>query len=511
MAPSLAQANQRKWWIAITSVLENLMFAAVLLGWSSLLLMLKNEGFYSSVCTVDNEENDTTTSSELPNVNSSEKFDFSFMPSGKPTCPKQDEILNRCFSIGSCLLSAVTVLLGIIMDKYGSRMIRLCGTWTFMVSCVLLAVASMDTENLSVLIAPALCLNGMGGVVYIFTSFPVPNLFENLRSTMISLMIGSYSASAVMYMIFKAAYDAGVPFIGIMLFHAGIGFLTFLNCFFNTPGEPIPGPDDISYGIKLKFSAFRFEHKITGAKFLNHTSVVGRRMSSHDLAPSENRNYLESVVDLKGNETPSNQEESFLSVLATPCVFWSFVTMCLTQLRLIAYMGWLELYLKSSSKQLGLDEETAHETVEFYTLLFGLFQINCFLMAPVIGSIMDWNLKPRKQKKSKPKYEEISCDKEQYDPPSQSKTARTQLNGKPNEINEHNTKKSPVVKSKSERKRQQVMNMARAFMTTNILLIIFGIIILFERILPLQIVAFIVHTAVRTFLHSSTGGLYACM
>uniref|UniRef100_A0A3B5MJQ2 Large neutral amino acids transporter small subunit 4 n=1 Tax=Xiphophorus couchianus TaxID=32473 RepID=A0A3B5MJQ2_9TELE len=412
MAPTLATAFARRWWMAVSAIIENLLFSAVLLGWGSLLIMLKSEGFYSYLCNEEGEMN------------------------GWLICKEQDEMLNLAFTVGSFLLSAITLPLGIVMDKYGPRKLRLLGSTCFGFSCLLIAYGAYQPNELSVLIFIALTFNGFGGMCMTFTSLTLPNMFGNLRSTFIALMIGSYASSAVTFPGVKVIYDFGASFITILVVWASCAGLVFLNCFFNWPLEPFPGPEDMDYTSVAKTVAYL-------------CSQVHFLPSSDHSGPPPERHIM------------------------SPIFMLSASTMCITQLRLLFYMGAMNSVLEvlllycipiNNNKYVVL----LWSSVSLYSSIFGVLQLLCLMTTPVIGQIMDWKLK--------------DCDDGEED-------------------------KEPLSK---DRKIQKVTNALRAFVLTNLLLVGFGVTCLIPN-LQLQIVSFILHTVVRGFIHSAVGGLYAAV
>ncbi|CAK6979485.1 solute carrier family 43 member 1b [Scomber scombrus] len=454
MAPSLAQAYRRRWWMACTSIIENLLFSAVLLGWGSLLIMLKNEGFYSHVCI----ENETVST----NVTSLETGEWK-------SCVEQEEILNLGFTIGSFLLSAATLPLGILMDRFGPRPLRLIGSACFASSCAMIAAAAYNPEVLSFLIFLAVSFNGFGGICLTFTSLTLPNMFGNIRSTVLSLMIGSYASSAVTFPAVKLIYDLGVSFRVIMWVWSGMACLVFVNCWLNWPAESFPAPEDIRYTKKVKLSGVVTEDKMTGDRYITHVTVMEDMMGAK-----------QTETDQHDSQNKSQDSIPLCQSVCSPIFLWSVITMAMTQLRLIFFMGAMNKMLEflvtggdpMPSKKLQEDVEVQ---VGFYSYIFGTLQLLCLLTCPLIGYIMDWKMKEPKVEKGT-----TQTEKSQSDP------------------------------LKRDKKIQRLTNALRAFIFTNLLLVSFGIISLIDN-LPIQVVSFVLHTVVRGFIHSCCGGLYAAV
>ncbi|XP_038555383.1 solute carrier family 43 member 1a [Micropterus salmoides] len=453
MAPSLVQAYRRRWWMAVTAVIENLLCSAVLLGWGSLLIMLKREGFYSHLCSV----NESVVVS-LGNSSGSEVEEWL-------SCVDQEEMLNLGFTIGSFLLSAATLPLGILMDKFGPRPLRLVGSSCFALSCGMMAISAHDPHVLSELIFLALSLNGFGGICLTFTSLTLPNMFGSLSSTIMSLMIGSYASSAVTFPGVKLIYDAGVSFQVIMWVWAGLAGSVFFNCFLNWPTEGFPTPDEVDYSKILTLQELPSSDQ----------KVVGKRLSQKNGDVRHSTEKLPNGTDAEPNAVP------FRRSVFSPIFLWSLITMGMTQLRIIFFMGAMNKMLEfmvthgkeHPSEQLVIE---AKEKVSFYSSIFGTLQLLCLATCPLIGYIMDWRMKECKEDKT------VSPATEQR-----------QTSG-----------------PKRDSKIQKVTNAMRAFILTNMLLLIFGCCCLIDN-LPLQILTFILHTMVRGFIHSCCGGLYAAV
>ncbi|XP_053372637.1 large neutral amino acids transporter small subunit 4-like [Mercenaria mercenaria] len=260
--------------------IEILFYAGQLFGWSSLLYVLKQEGFYNELCIYTSTENITIdkadiihslyTNNSLVKQSTPEKdvtaaanaidvilehgnntvqnyYNYTienadnnvpyiqwqeYTPDnvGNIGCTEQDARLNLWFSTAICVSYVMCSIMGPILQKIGMRNFRLVFLLTYIIGALCLGFA---TPEIPWLVCPGLCCIGVAGMALYSTNIHVSFLFPAVQSTITAVFVGLYDASTVVTYLMKVAFDGGIPrkyyYIGLSVVHLVlIGTSTFL-------------------------------------------------------------------------------------------------------------------------------------------------------------------------------------------------------------------------------------------------------------------------------------------
>lgn len=109
----LTMASQLKTNIrTVVGIIEMVLFSGVIFGWANLVLVLKEEEYFKDLC------------ADSDNGNSSLRKESS---DDAEKCGKQDERLALIFTLSVFSFNAAGFIAGALLDKLGTRFVRLIG------------------------------------------------------------------------------------------------------------------------------------------------------------------------------------------------------------------------------------------------------------------------------------------------------------------------------------------------------------------------------------------------
>ncbi|XP_061581398.1 solute carrier family 43 member 3b isoform X2 [Cololabis saira] len=319
-----------------SGLVECLCFAGAVFGWASLVFVIKEEGYFSSLC------------SNTTGVNGTQILD----------CSAQDEQFSLIFTIASFMNNFFTLPNGFLFDHFGTMVSRFVAIFLYTTGTLMVAFSSAVLADL---LFPALSLLSVGGILFLITNMQVGNLFGSHRSTIITLYNGAFDSSSALFFVIKVLHEAGVSLRASFLFLSTCSVAHILRTVFLMPRKfiPYPLPDRYTYGI---------------------TCGESKTMSA-DVATKDPDNTAAEETPLT-KDAPVEKEKTFLECLLSRFFVFHTLWLSVMQLRHYLFIGTLNPMLQRL---------TAGETslVSQYTNAFAITQMCGVLCAPWNGLIMD--------------------------------------------------------------------------------------------------------------------------
>ena len=272
-------------------VFELLVAAAPLYGWTSLVYILREEGYYGHLCSTLKQSQFNQYQNCTIFIN---KTCTQLLGNGpfRPICLEQEQKLNAVYII-IVLSPTAMVPAGLITEYHGPRACRIISAMLFLVSGVCWVSLTKDS---SYLIYIASLLLSVGGTASMFPMLHLSAVVYNkYKATVLGFANGAKDASASVLLIFKLLYDsnASLSFQWCLTIYCWIvGTLSILASFTLVPS-------------KKDFATF-----VAASETVLKTASETRESDSRTLATAETLYNSESYEAPRSVHAGSEQEEA---------------------------------------------------------------------------------------------------------------------------------------------------------------------------------------------------------
>eukprot|EP00057_Strongylocentrotus_purpuratus_P005421 XP_003730938.1 PREDICTED: solute carrier family 43 member 3 [Strongylocentrotus purpuratus] len=382
---------------------ENLIHGGIIFGWPSLVFVFIQLGYFSELCGDTNAN--ATSSLQLNNITDAQNLS---KPGGVESCPEQESRLQLIFSVTVAVQALCMFPVGFMFDYYGTRISRVVMSIIMLIGYVLMAFSS---PTYPILVFPGTICFTIGGVIMLFSSMQIGNLFGGQKSTIITLINSMYGGSVILLFIAKLVHDAGFSINLLFFILAGSVVFLNINTFLVLPTKYIPWPlpegyrlitcctprtpteatEDCAYDNQ-GYAEDPFSEVMGVNEYSRRTSVGSARRKSSSY--EGRRMSLSIAMDTKSEtvnggiseaEERKKKEYGSLGSCLLSMPFWLILLwQAFLEMDVLFTFGTLNFFLTRLSNG---DEDL----VSWYTNVFAITQFFTIIVGPLGGLLMDRN------------------------------------------------------------------------------------------------------------------------
>ncbi|CAH1243346.1 SLC43A3 [Branchiostoma lanceolatum] len=331
------------------SVLEMLLFSGIIYGWTSLVYILKQEGYFSDLCGASSS-NSTEQHAQINCQGSPDSNSSSHGAHCHPKCLQQDATLTQVFAISVIMSQVASLFAGMALDYLGLRFIRTCFSTLVATAALFLGFSKREYPYV-LFVYPGMILLGMCANVTLLANVTVGNLFGSRRSTVITIITGSFGSSPITFLVQKLLYTHfDVPFQHMCFALACLCVPSLLATFTLYPNKFLPN--------------------------------VQQGNSKDDQETQELHQ------ESKEDSGPAQPRETFVQAMTSRLYLFHLAYVSIMNLNVIILLGTANIWFNTVTRN-------NNEQVSFWTDVLGFFQMSNVLVSPLCGFVYDLGLKSR--------------------------------------------------------------------------------------------------------------------